>query len=135
MRGIPRVRACIGLLSGGVMALIALSFVLIFKGTGVVNFARRRSHDARRLHLTTRRGHVRPRALAGVVIALAVISVLATASSARCCGRCQGQPAVRADGDDRHRQHHPWQRRAIWGGDTYSPPTLLPRTPGELGEI
>ena len=29
----------LGLLSGGVMALIALSFVLIYKGTGVVNFA------------------------------------------------------------------------------------------------
>ena len=29
----------LGILSGGVMALIALSFVLIYKGTGVVNFA------------------------------------------------------------------------------------------------
>ena len=29
----------LGLLSGGVTALIALSFVLIYKGTGVVNFA------------------------------------------------------------------------------------------------
>ena len=29
----------LGLLSGGVTALVALSFVLIYKGTGVVNFA------------------------------------------------------------------------------------------------
>ena len=29
----------LGLLSGGVIALVALSFVLIYKGTGVVNFA------------------------------------------------------------------------------------------------
>ena len=29
----------LGILSGGVTALIALSFVLIYKGTGVVNFA------------------------------------------------------------------------------------------------
>src|SRR5579864_7592655 len=29
----------IGLLSGGVLALVALSFVLVYKGTGVVNFA------------------------------------------------------------------------------------------------
>ena len=29
----------LGILSGGVTALVALSFVLIYKGTGVVNFA------------------------------------------------------------------------------------------------
>ena len=29
----------LGLLSGGVIALVALSFVLIYKGTGVINFA------------------------------------------------------------------------------------------------
>ena len=31
--------AILGILSGGVTALVALSFVLIYKGTGVVNFA------------------------------------------------------------------------------------------------
>jgi branched-chain amino acid transport system permease protein len=31
--------AAIGLLSGGLLALIALGFVLIYKGTGVINFA------------------------------------------------------------------------------------------------
>ena len=29
----------VGLLSGGLLALIALGFVLIYKGTGVINFA------------------------------------------------------------------------------------------------
>ena len=31
--------SAIGLLSGGLLALIALGFVLIYKGTGVINFA------------------------------------------------------------------------------------------------
>ena len=31
--------ALLGMLSGGVMALIAVSFVLIYKGSGVINFA------------------------------------------------------------------------------------------------
>ena len=31
--------SAIGVLSGGLLALIALGFVLIYKGTGVINFA------------------------------------------------------------------------------------------------
>jgi hypothetical protein len=39
----------IGLFSGGLLALVALGFVLIYKGTRAINFRHRRVHDARGL--------------------------------------------------------------------------------------
>ena len=98
----------LGLLSGGVMALIALSFVLIYKGTGVVNFA---VGEVMMLGAYVYYAGAVSFGLVpwlAFVIALAVISVLAIGVGERTC-RPLSRPTGGggSDGDDRHRQHHP----------------------------
>ena len=80
----------LGLLSGGVIALVALSFVLIYKGTGVVNFA------VGEVMMLGAYLYYAGAVTFGLA-ALARLPRLAgghrrsrhPASSARCCGRCR----------------------------------------------
>jgi branched-chain amino acid transport system permease protein len=126
----------LGLLSGGVMALIALSFVLIYKGTGVVNFAVGEvmmlgAYLYYAAHVTF--------GLApwlALFAALAAIAVLAGAIERLVLRPLSGQSAVSvlmATIGMASIIHGGIE--AVWGGDTYSPPALLPRTPLNLGEI
>ena len=126
----------LGLLSGGVMALIALSFVLVYKGTGVVNFAV---------------GEVMMLGAyfyyAGVVtfgwspwlsfiLALLLIGGLAIVFERAVLRPLSGQPAVSvlmATIGLASIVHGGVE--AVWGGDTYSPPALLPRTPLKFGDV
>ena len=126
----------LGLLSGGVMALIALSFVLIYKGTGVVNFA---VGEVMMLGAYIYYAGSVTFSLApwlAFVIALAVIGVLAIGVERAVLRPLSGQPAVAvlmATIGIASIIHGGVE--AVWGGDTYSPPTLLPRTPVNMGEI
>jgi branched-chain amino acid transport system permease protein len=126
----------LGLLSGGVMALIALSFVLIYKGTGVVNFA------VGEVMMLGAYLYYAAAVTFGLVpwlafvIALAVIAVLAILVERGVLRPLSGQPAVAvlmATIGIASIIHGVVE--AIWGGDTLSPPTLLPRTPVNLGEV
>lgn len=126
----------LGLLSGGVMALIALSFVLIYKGTGVVNFAvgEVMMLGAYVYYAAAVTFNLPP--WLSFVIALAVIGVLAIGIERAVLRPLSGQPAVAvlmATIGIASIIHGGVE--AIWGGDTFSPPTLLPRTPVNMGEI
>lgn len=126
----------LGLLSGGVMALIALSFVLIYKGTGVVNFA---VGEIMMLGAYLYYAGAVTFGLApwlAFVLSLVVIGVLVVILERTVLRPLAGQPAVAvlmATIGMASIIHGGVE--AMWGGDTYSPPTLLPRTPLLMGEI
>ena len=126
----------LGLLSGGVMALIALSFVLIYKGTGVVNFA---VGEVMMLGAYLYYAGAVTFGLApwlAFVLSLLVIAACAVLVERAVLRPLSGQPAVAvlmATIGMASVIHGGVE--AVWGGDTYSPPTLLPRTPIMLGEI
>jgi branched-chain amino acid transport system permease protein len=126
----------LGLLSGGVMALIALSFVLIYKGTGVVNFA---VGEVMMLGAYIYYAGAVTFGLppwVAFALALGVIGVLAIAIERAVLRPLSGQPAVAvlmATIGMASIVHGGVE--AVWGGDTLSPPTLLPRTPLLLGEV
>ena len=126
----------LGLLSGGVMALIALSFVLIYKGTGVVNFA---VGEVMMLGAYIYYAGAVTFGLApwiAFVLSLVVIGLLVVALERAVLRPLSGQPAVAvlmATIGMASIVHGGVE--AFWGGDTLSPPTLLPRTPLLLGEV
>jgi len=126
----------LGILSGGVTALVALSFVLIYKGTGVVNFAvgEVMMLGAYLYYAGTVSFGLTPWVAFG--LALGVLGLLAVAVERLVLRPLSGQPAVAvlmATIGMASIIHGGVE--ATWGGDTYSPPTLLPRTPLMLGEI
>ena len=126
----------LGILSGGVTALVALSFVLIYKGTGVVNFA---VGEVMMLGAYLYYAGAVTFELApwlALVIALAALAALAVVVERLVLRPLSGQAAVAvlmATIGMASIIHGVVE--AKWGGDTYSPPTLLPRTPVNLGEI
>jgi branched-chain amino acid transport system permease protein len=126
----------LGLLSGGVMALIALSFVLIYKGTGVVNFAVGEVMilGAYFYYAGTVTFEWPPVvAFAGALLLIGLLAVIFERMVLR---PLSGQPAVSvlmATIGLASVVHGGIE--AVWGGDTYSPPALLPRTPLKFGDI
>jgi branched-chain amino acid transport system permease protein len=126
----------LGLLSGGVTALIALSFVLIYKGTGVVNFAVGEFMMlGAYLYYVGAVVYSFPPWLA-FVLALLGIAALAMVLERVVLRPLSGQPPVSvmmATIGMASVIHGTVE--AFWGGDTYNPPTLLPRTPLNFGEI
>lgn len=126
----------LGLLSGGVMALIALSFVLVYKGTGVVNFAVGEvMMVGAYLYYAAAVTFGLPPVVA-FVLSLVVISVLAMVVERAVLRPLSGQPGVSvmmATIGMASIMHGGVE--AIWGGDTYNPPTLLPRTPVFWGDV
>lgn len=126
----------LGLLSGGVTALIALSFVLIYKGTGVVNFAvgEFMMLGAYLYYVGAVTYSFAP--WLAFALALLGIAALAIVLERVVLRPLSGQPPVSvmmATIGMASVIHGTVE--AFWGGDTYSPPTLLPRTPLNLGEI
>lgn len=126
----------LGLLSGGVTALVALSFVLIYKGTGVVNFA---VGEVMMLGAylyyagTVTFGFPPWVAFIGSLVLIGLLGILIERAVLR---PLSGQPAVAvlmATIGMAAIIHGGVE--AVWGGDTYSPPTLLPRTPLLMGDI
>ena len=126
----------LGLLSGGVTALVALSFVLIYKGTGVVNFAvgEVMMLGAYLYYAGSVTFGLTP--WLAFALSLVVISVLAMVVERWVLRPLSGQTAVTvlmATIGMASIIHGGVE--AVWGGDTYSPPTLLPRTPLMMGDI
>lgn len=126
----------LGALSGGVMALIALAFVLIYKGTGAVNFA---VGEVMMLGAylyyagVTRFGLPPWVAFVGALVVIMAASAvverlvlrpLAGQSVVSTLMATIGLASIVHGGVE-----------AVAGGDTYSPPGLLPRTPLTLGDI
>ena len=126
----------LGLLSGGVTALVALSFVLIYKGTGVVNFAvgEVMMLGAYLYYAGTVSFGLPPWvAFVGALVLIGLLGILIERAVLR---PLSGQPAVAvlmATIGMASIIHGGVE--AVWGGDTYSPPTLLPRTPLLMGDI
>jgi len=126
----------IGLLSGGLLALVALGFVLIYKGTRVVNFAMGEFMMLGAYGVYT--AHV----MWGLPLVLAIpIALAGVAGAALLVERfvlrpLAGQPvisvlmatiglgAVMHGGID-----------AVWGGQNLEMPQILPRKPLMLGDI
>ena len=126
----------LGLLSGGVTALVALSFVLVYKGTGVVNFAvgEVMMLGAYFYYAGTVTFGLAP--WLAFTASMALIALLAVLVERAVLRPLSGQPAVAvlmATIGMASIIHGGVE--AVWGGDTYSPPTLLPRTPLMLGDI
>ncbi len=126
----------LGLLSGGVIALIALSFVLVYKGTGVVNFAvgEVMMLGAYLYYASTVTFGMAP--WQAFVLSLAVIALLAIVVERAVLRPLSGRPVVAvlmATIGMASIIHGSVE--AVWGGDTYTPPTLLPRTPVLMGDI
>lgn len=126
----------LGLLSGGVMSLIALSFVLIYKGTGVVNFAvgEVMMLGAYLYYAGAVTFGLAP--LLAFALSLVIIALLAVLVERAVLRPLSGQPAVAvlmATIGLASIIHGGVE--AVWGGDTYTPPTLLPRTPLMMGDI
>lgn len=126
----------IGLLSGGLLSLVALGFVLVYKGTRVINFAMGEFMMLGAYFLYT------AHALFGLPLPLAALATLA--AIALCSLGVErfvlrplaGQPVISVlmatiglaaalhGGVD-----------AVWGGQNLEMPQLLPRTPLLLGEV
>ena len=128
--------SAIGVLSGGLLALVALGFVLIYKGTGVINFAMGEFMMLGAYFVYTAHvmwGLALPLALA---LALAGVAVAAALVERVVLRPLAGQPVISVlmatiglasalhGGVD-----------AVWGGNNYEMPALLPRTPFHLGEV
>lgn len=128
--------ALLGMLSGGVMALIALSFVLVYKGTGVINFAvgEVMMLGAYLYYAGSVTFGLQP--WQAFVLSLALIALVAAVIERLVLRPLSGQSVVSglmATIGLASIFHGGVE--AVWGGDTFSPPALLPRTPVSLGDI
>ncbi len=126
----------LGILSGGVTALIALSFVLIYKGTGVVNFAvgEVMMLGAYFYYSATVIFDLTP--ILALSLALIGIAALAVLFERLVLRPLSGQPQVAvlmATIGMASIIHGSVE--AVWGGDTFSPSPLLPRTPLLINDI
>ena len=126
----------IGLFSGGLLALIALGFVLIYKGTGVINFAMGEFMMLGAYFFYT----------ANVMWKLPLwLSFLATLAAVAACAALiertilrplSGQPVISilmATIGLASALHGVVD--AVWGGNNYEMPQLLPRKPFTFGEM
>jgi branched-chain amino acid transport system permease protein len=128
--------SAIGLMSGGVLALIALSFVLVYKGTGVVNFAVGEvmmlgAYLYYAAHVTFGLGPLPAFALA--LIAIAILAVLVERLVLRPLSGQSAVSVLMATIGMASIVHGGVE--AGWGGDTFTVPPLLPRMPLNFGEV
>ena len=126
----------IGLLSGGLLALIALGFVLIYKGTGVINFAMGEFMMLGAYFFYTANVIWGLPGVLALPLALAAVALVAALVERTILRPLAGQPVISVlmatiglasalhGGVD-----------AIWGGNNYEMPALLPRKPIILGDI
>lgn len=126
----------IGLLSGGLLALVALGFVLIYKGTGVINFAMGEFMMLGAYFFYTANVLWQLPTLLALPLTLAAVALAAALIERAILRPLSGQPVISVlmatiglasalhGGVD-----------AIWGGNNYEMPTLLPRKPIILGDI
>jgi branched-chain amino acid transport system permease protein len=126
----------LGLLSGGVTALISLSFVLIYKGTGVVNFAvgEVMMLGAYLYYAGVVTFNLSPwLAFAGALAAIAVLAIIVERLVLRPLSGQSAVSVLMATIGMASIIHGCVE--AVWGGDTYTTPGLVPRTPVNMGDI
>lgn len=129
--------AALGLLAGGLQALIALGFVLVYKGTGVINFAMGEFMMLGAYFFYTANVMWGIPALAALILSLLAVALVSALIEKAILRPLSGQPVISilmvtlglasALGGGIN---------AIWGGGhTYEMPALLPRTPLYLGDV
>lgn len=126
----------VGLLAGGVLALIALGFVLVYKGTRVVNFAMGEFMMVGAYLFWTTHVFLKLPWWLALALTLAGIAVLGAVVERFVLRPLAGQPVISIVmatiglGAVLH-----GLAEAIWGGANLALPELLPRKPLMLGEI
>jgi branched-chain amino acid transport system permease protein len=126
----------VGLLSGGVLALIALGFVLVYKGTRVINFAMGEFMMVGAYLFWTTHVFLKLPWWVALALTLVGIALLGAVVERFVLRPLAGQPVISIVmatiglGAVLH-----GVAEAIWGGANLSLPQLLPRTPFMLGEI
>lgn len=126
----------IGLFSGGLMALVALGFVLIYKGTGVVNFAMGEFMMLGAYFFYTANVMWKLPLAAALALTLVAVALVAALIERAILRPLSGQPVISVLmatiglGSALHGVVD-----AVWGGNNYELPALLPRKPFIFGEI
>lgn len=126
----------IGFFSGGLMALIALGFVLIYKGTGVVNFAMGEFMMLGAYFFYTASVMWKLPLAAALVLTLLAVALVAALIERAILRPLSGQPVISVLmatiglGSALHGVVD-----ATWGGNNYEMPALLPRKAFTFGEI
>ncbi len=126
----------IGLLSGGLLALIALGFVLIYKGTGVINFAMGEFMMLGAYFFYTANVMWQLPTVLALGLTLAAVAMAAALIERAILRPLSGQPVIAilmATIGLASALHGAVD--AVWGGNNYEMPQLLPRKPFTLGEI
>lgn len=128
--------SALGLLAGGLQALIALGFVLIYKGTGVINFAMGEFMMLGAYFFYTANMMWGLPPSFALLLALAAVATCAALIERAILRPLSGQPVISVlmatiglasalgGGVD-----------AVWGGKNYEMPSLLPRAPLHIGEV
>ena len=128
--------AAIGLLSGGLLALIALGFVLIYKGTGVINLAMGEFMMLGAYFFYTANVMWGLPTVAALGAALAAVALAAALVERWLLRPLAGQSVISVLmatiglGSALHGGVD-----AIWGGRNYEMPQLLPRTPLIVADV
>lgn len=128
--------ALIGFFSGGLMALIALGFVLIYKGTGVINFAMGEFMMLGAYFFYTANVMWKLPLLPALLLTLAAVALVAALIERAILRPLSGQPVIAVLmatiglGSALHGVVD-----AVWGGNNYEMPQILPRKPFILGDI
>ncbi|HEY0884118.1 MAG TPA: branched-chain amino acid ABC transporter permease [Ramlibacter sp.] len=126
----------VGLLSGGLLAMIALGFVLIYKGTGVINFAMGEFMMLGAYFFYTANVMWGLPLAAALVLSFAAVAVAAAIIERGVLRPLAGQPVISVLmatiglGSAIHGAVD-----AVWGGRNYELPSLLPRAPIILGDV
>ena len=126
----------IGLLSGGLLSLIALGFVLIYKGTGVINFAMGEFMMLGAYFFYTANVMWGLPVLVALALSFVAVAACAALIERTILRPLSGQPVISilmatiGLGSALHGGVD-----AIWGGRNYEMPALLPRTPLILGDV
>jgi branched-chain amino acid transport system permease protein len=126
----------VGLLAGGVLALIALGFVLVYKGTRVINFAMGEFMMVGAYLFWTTNVFLKLPWWVALTATLAGIAIVAALVERFVLRPLAGQPVISIVmatiglGAVLH-----GIAEAIWGGANLALPQLLPRTPLMVGEI
>jgi branched-chain amino acid transport system permease protein len=129
--------SALGLLAGGLQAMIALGFVLIYKGTGVINFAMGEFMMLGAYFFYTANVMWGMPMVVALLLSLAAVAACAALIERTILRPLSGQPVISvlmatiglasalAGGVD-----------VVWGGGkNYEMPTLLSRTPLHIGEV
>lgn len=126
----------LGLLSGGVIALVALSFVLIYKGSGVINFAVGEVMMLGAYLYYAGAVTFEWAPWLAFLVSLGVIGALAVLLERAVLRPLSGQSTIAvlmATIGLASIIHGGVE--ALWGGDTFNPPGLLPRVPLRFGDV